>query len=232
MQPLPIFFRRWRYLFLLASLLTLLVIEPIATSVGILGSLSDALFVATMMVLVLALAEDKVWRIVALILCVPSAARIDWRSLSLRDGADVSLSVGHAVGAFFFVAVIGRIVGSLFVSKSLSLDSVFGAMCGYLLLGVAWALTYSTLYAANPESFQFSEAIRAHLQQTEYSKYVFIYYSYVTLTTVGYGDVTPISIPARTLSWTEAVAGQLYLAVLIAGLISAIVAKNATNRRP
>lgn len=53
-----------------------------------------------------------------------------------------------------------------------------------------------------------------------------MYYSFVTLTTVGYGDIAPASTTARTLAWVEAVVGQLYLAVLIAGLMSALIARN------
>jgi hypothetical protein len=67
------------------------------------------------------------------------------------------------------------------------------------------------------------------MELVDYSRNIFIYYSFVTLTTVGYGDVTPTSIPARTLSWVEAITGQLYLAVLIAGLISAIVARKTAR---
>ena len=78
--------------------------------------------------------------------------------------------------------------------------------------------------AANPESFQIDNPIRQQAEQGNYSSQVFIYYSFVTLTTVGYGDITALSTPARTLSWVEAMTGQLYLAVLIAGLISALMA--------
>jgi hypothetical protein len=53
------------------------------------------------------------------------------------------------------------------------------------------------------------------------------YYSFVTLTTVGYGDVTPISPTARTFAWIEAMSGQFYLAVVVAGLVSMIVANTA-----
>ena len=51
------------------------------------------------------------------------------------------------------------------------------------------------------------------------------YFSFVTLTTVGYGDISPVSPAARTLAWVEAVTGQFYLAVIVAGLVSVLVAK-------
>jgi hypothetical protein len=57
------------------------------------------------------------------------------------------------------------------------------------------------------------------------AKNVYIYFSFVTLATLGYGDITPVANSARTLAWLEAVIGQLYLAVLVAGLVGALIAR-------
>lgn len=231
MHPLVSLFREWRYLLLLGALLALLVIQPIASTFGVMESLFDALLAVVLLVLVLILAQEGPWRVVACILGVSAAAlSVGGRFLS-SSAQSMSVTSGHALGALFFVAVAGRIVQSLFTSRRLSVDSVFGAICGYLLLGVAWALTYASIYAADPESFQYGDLIRPHMERPDYSRNMFIYYSFVTLTTVGYGDVTPLSIPARTLAWIEALTGQLYLAVLIAGLMSALVAKNTSQDR-
>lgn len=231
MRTLFLFFRQWRYLYLLGSLLGLLVVEPIATSFRVMESLFDALFVFVMAVLVLALAQDKVWRVIACIFCVASAALLFGGQFLTATAQDASSVTGHTIGALFFVVIAGKIVASIFASQELSWDTVFGAICGYLLLGVAFGLTYATIHTVNPESFQFGDAIRPHLEQRDFSRDIFIYFSFVTLATVGYGDVTPLSIPARTLSWVEAITGQLYLAVLIAGLISALVTSNAAAKR-
>jgi hypothetical protein len=224
MRPFLIFFRQWRYLFLLGALVALLVVEPIVSTVGVMEPLFDTLLVFVMAVLVFALAKERVWRVISLLLCAPAAILLIVSHFVISTSHDLSLLIGHAIGALFFVIVAGKIVQSIFATYELSWDSVFGAICGYLLLGVAWGLMYATTYTANPESFQFGNAIRPHLDQGEYSRHVFIYYSFVTLTTVGFGDVTPVSATARTLSWVEAVTGQLYLAVLIAGLIGDLVA--------
>jgi hypothetical protein len=229
MHRFQIFFRRWRYLFLLGSLICLLVVEPIASSSGFTVWLFDALFAFVMVVFVLALAQDKVWRIIALILCVPAAILSIGGHLLSPSASAVSMSIGHAIGAIFFLAITVKIGVSLFRSQELSLDSIFGAICGYMLLGVAWALMYAMLHASSPEAFQFSEATISQLNRGENSRYVFIYYSFVTLTTVGYGDVVALSTPARTLSWLEAVTGQLYLAVLIAGLIGDLMARKPVD---
>ena len=232
MHPFVYLFQQRRYLFLLGALLALLVLQPIASAFGIMDALFDALFVVVLVVLVVVLGQDRIWRVIASVSCVAAATLSIGGHFLTSSAQVVSVTAGHAIGALFFVAVAGKIVQSIFTSDRLSLDSIFGAICGYLLLGVAWALTYVMIQAANPDSFQFGTLIRHPMEQVNYSRSVFIYYSFVTLTTVGYGDVTPLSISARTLSWVEAITGQLYVAVLIAGLISALVAKNlALNHR-
>lgn len=87
-----------------------------------------------------------------------------------------------------------------------------GAICVYFMIGLLWALIFSTLELLQPGSFQMPQG-----QGTELSH--FSYYSYVTLTTLGYGDITPISPPARSLALLEAIMGPLYIAVLIARLV-------------
>lgn len=230
MHPLVILLRRWRYLFLLGALLVLLVVNPLAADDG--GVLFDALFALVMLTLVLALAQERVWRIVACILLIPAAALVMGGHLFASSAQVASVAAGHVIGALFFVVAAGKIIHSILTSHELTLDGIFGAICGYLLLGVACALAFAMMYASNPDSFQLGDAVRQEMEQGDDSRSVFIYYSFVTLTTVGYGDLSPLSIPARTLSWVEAVTGQMYLAVLVAGLISALVAgKSATDRR-
>jgi hypothetical protein len=226
MHPFVTFFQQWRYLFLLGSLIALLVVEPISSSFGILQSLFEGLFVVVLAVLVLFLIRDKVWRALACLLCLPAATLVIVGHFLVPGALNAYLLLGHAIGAFFLVLVVGKIIHSILASQELTWDSVFGAICGYLLLGTAWGLTYAMIFATNPDSFLLQEAARPYLTQSNYILDFFLYYSFVTLTTVGYGDVTPVSIPARTLSWIEAVSGQLYLAVLIAGLINGLSTTN------
>jgi hypothetical protein len=229
MHRLVVLFQQWRYLFLLGALSALLVIQPIAAEFGVMEPLFDVLLVLVVAILTLALAREKLWRVVASILLAATAILSLGGHFLSPTAETVSLSCGHLIGALFFIAVTLKIVGSIFATRDLSLDSVFGAICGYLLLGVAWGLTYATIDAASPKSFQFDDALRPFVERSGAGNHIFLYYSFVTLTTVGYGDVSPVSMPARTLSWVEALIGQLYLAILIAGLISALVTKRVSG---
>ena len=108
-------------------------------------------------------------------------------------------------------------------------------MCIYLLLGVLWALVYSALELLAPESFTImvaggagNEAMRFRADQAIFP----LYYSFITLTTLGYGDVVPSSPPARMLAALEAIMGQLYLAVLVARLVGLHIAQATMGRKP
>ena len=98
----------------------------------------------------------------------------------------------------------------------MDLNKVTGSLCVYLLIGIAWAELYQLLQGYDPSSFAGVEQQQGHALSWR-----FLYFSFVTLTTLGYGDVLPLTIYAQTLTAMETVIGQFYLAVLVAVLVSA-----------
>jgi hypothetical protein len=88
-----------------------------------------------------------------------------------------------------------------------------GSIAAYLLLGVLWAHAYALLHSLRADAFS---GVRSAADGPR----AFLYYSFVTLTTVGYGDVLPVHPAARSLAMLEAVTGPLYLAILVARLVS------------
>jgi hypothetical protein len=92
---------------------------------------------------------------------------------------------------------------------------VQGSVAVYLLLGLAWAHAYFLVALIHPGAFNTPPAADGINEMPQ-----FVYYSFVTLTTVGYGDITPIHPFARSLATLEALVGQLYPAILIARLVS------------
>jgi len=89
---------------------------------------------------------------------------------------------------------------------------ILGAVAAYLLLGLVWSAAYALVAALEPGAF--ASAVPMARDRS------FIYFSFVTLTTVGYGDVTPVHPVARSLAVLEALTGQLYPAVLLARLVT------------
>ena len=104
-----------------------------------------------------------------------------------------------------------------------------GAVAGYLLLSVIFAIAYSLAETIQPGSFQMS-SIQDQLRSELVMDRSFYYFSVVTLTTTGFGDITALSYPARTLVMMEALIGQLYTAILIARLVSLHVEEKRERR--
>ncbi len=100
----------------------------------------------------------------------------------------------------------------IFSETTVTADTIQGGIAVYFLSGLLWAFFYQTLILFNPDAILFSDHV-----QGEFSD--IIYFSFVTITTLGYGDITPVSRMAKNLALLEAVWGQTYLAVLVARLV-------------
>ena len=116
-------------------------------------------------------------------------------------------------GLFFGLMMIS-ILSNIMKVKKVTADTIFGSICVYLLLGTLWAIVFGLIEISTPGSFNLGD------DSALVFNYKFIYYSFVTLTTLGYGDITPVLPAARTLSSLEAVTGQLYIAILVARLVA------------
>lgn len=104
-----------------------------------------------------------------------------------------------------------------------------GAIVAYLLIGLQWSLIYGYIEHVHPGSFSIPANMlsQGSAQIAAAPVSVLLYFSFVTLATLGYGDITPISAVARTFAWFEAIVGQLYIAVTIARLVGMDVAESA-----
>ena len=104
-----------------------------------------------------------------------------------------------------------------------TLDRMSGAVCVYLLMTLCWALVYSIQEARYPGSFRAPDDVLGWSE--------FLYFSFTTITTLGYGDITPISASARVLANFEAMVGAFYLATLVARLASLFRLRDDRRRR-
>jgi len=141
-----------------------------------------------------------------------------------------SLLIAHLCEITFFLGAAALIVRSLFGRHDVSFDSILGAVCGYIFLGVGWAVGYAIIETFCPGSFSLGPTFVTPSGDPPMLPQVLIYYSFTTLTTVGYGDITPASPAARCLAWMEAITGQFYLAVIVAALVTLITPKHGQTR--
>ncbi len=105
-------------------------------------------------------------------------------------------------------------------SGPINAKRVIGVICIYLLLGLIWSLFYVLINMFIPDSFSIQIG-GSPFEQAQPS----LYYSFVTLTTLGYGDISPLGETARELSTIEAILGQFYIAILVAGAVATFIAR-------
>jgi voltage-gated potassium channel len=106
--------------------------------------------------------------------------------------------------------------------KKISINEIYGAICVYLLLGTIWGLFYFLIAYLNPSAIVSPTPITNHESQMTQS----LYFSFITLTSTGYGDIYPVTSMARVVAYLEAIVGQLYLVVLIGWMVGALAHRN------
>ena len=120
----------------------------------------------------------------------------------------------------FFVVITGICLFSTLNKHPVTANVLYGAAVTYLLIGLVFANIFYLIDVTHVHAFNFRE-----LNRTDSPWQIFTYYSFVTLTTLGYGDITPVSSIARTFAWIEAALGQIYLTILIAQLVGSFIAQ-------
>jgi len=228
--------REHRFDVLLLSLLLLMASAPVVHALWPTGRLLAAhlsmlaLFALMLLSAVLAACQRRREVIIALWLAVPGFL-FDAAGLL---GNHVGLAtLGHLFETCFLGYTAALILRMVFAAERVTLNMVWASACVYLLLGVLFANVYSLMDVIHPGSFYFTfagdaeqEAMRLGGGQSVYP----LYYSFVTITTLGYGDIVPITGPTRMLATVEALTGQLYLAVLVARLVGMHISQAASSR--
>jgi hypothetical protein len=124
------------------------------------------------------------------------------------------------VGAFswllFFVYVTWSQLRSLLKQREVTGETISMSISIYLLLGMSWGLLYIVIFTRHPDAFSFGISPGVSEQ---HMFPILIYFSLTTLSTIGFGDITPLSLQARYAAVAEGITGQFYLAILVARLV-------------
>jgi len=209
---------RWPFAAVLVATLLLVVAQPLLSAFFGEDRSFDVFFSILLLAVLSVVFEQRRHRRIAFSFGLLALVGV-WISRGFSTPTHQFLLVGaHMAAAVFFVFALLGILRGVF-AKRVSGDAIFGAACGYLLLGIIWSLLYSAVESLFPGSLHLAATEGSISQPMQIDRGMFNYYSFITLATVGYGDVTPTSPVARTLACAEAVVGQFYLAVLVAGLV-------------
>jgi voltage-gated potassium channel Kch len=128
---------------------------------------------------------------------------------------------------FLFACILATML-YIFRSEQVTLDTIFAAIVTYLLLAFTFSLFYQFLLALNPHAFKLPSAVPLHPYR--FFQNDMIYFSLVTITTLGYGDIVPVIPIARMVAVVEAVTGHFYVAILVAWLVGMFISQSLRSR--
>jgi hypothetical protein len=202
----------------LTIVLVVLSVSSIAIGQTDLRKVIDGVAFSVLLVLAIRIVGQRL-RVAMVALVVPTLVS-HW--IEHLSDSSVHRIVGLGLATVFLVFLTLVIMFAVFRDETVTFDTIFGAVCAYLLLGMTWGAAYALLVVISPDSLSVSPGL-AHAsgwgEPISAFTPVLQYYSFTTLATLGYGDVSPLSPGARALSVMEGLAGQLYLAVLVARLV-------------
>ena len=217
--------RNWpgRYTMLLSLVLLMIVGEPMFAGHRLAQGLASVSISLVLLTALYTLNLSPAYFTVGLLLMVP-AFMTRW-ILHFYRTPELEVFSALSASAFILVTVVG-LVRELFSVKRVTLDTISAAICAYLLMGLAWGFLFAVVAMEHPGSFSRVLLVHSPTSPMFMSLHNFFYYSFVCLTTTGFGDIAPASDAARALSILESVTGQMYLAILIARLVSLEVAQS------
>ncbi|MGE8163025.1 potassium channel family protein [Paraburkholderia sp. NPDC080076] len=210
------------FILLVLLIITVFVLPVVVTSNSVIDKIAQDVLLSSILVSGVAVAPGRskglAW--IALVMLVAIVVRwIGWLS---PNGS--GLPIRDAVG-ILSLTLLGALMGTqVFGAGTVTRDRIGGAVALYMLVGLVWADAYQLISTVVPGSFVGTSAHDGSVARS-----TLVYFSFVTLTTVGYGDITPVARVARSLSNLEALIGQLYPAIVLARLVSLQVAGSGSD---
>ncbi len=206
------FFGRFKALQLLISLTLLIVISPFFDGPGETAPLVLTILFSLQLVSVVYVAAGGGRQLFIGMLLAGAWLVLRWSSLFAQ--IETAELISDVALVCINIYAIGVSLKRIIMAKEVVLDIIFSSAAVYLLLAVTWAVVYGIIEQLAPGSFALKEASSG-------GRWIqFLYFSLVTQSTLGYGDLSPISPVAEIWSALEATLGVFYLGILVARLVS------------
>lgn len=217
---------RGKYTKLLASLMLLPLFEALSINIPALELLYWLCFLSVIAAGLIAVNQHTRQYLDELLIILPALvalASLPLVGLAPTHHLNAWIVFRHGAGLLALIGLAWRILRDVIRTRVVVFDQICGGLCVYLLIGFAFALCYSALERIIPGSFIIDRARFGLLDNTEFLhrlRALMSYFSFITLTTLGFGDLTPAFELPRALVAIEAVFGQIYMAVFVARLVS------------
>ena len=211
-----------RYLLLTLALLPTVILVPIFEL--LFSDDVQSVLVTLLLLASLRAVAPHPWLLRGLSAIVLPVVALMW--FSDRNDVEIATRISFVLTEIFLVIVMVTVFADVVSARRVTLDVIFGSVAVYLLFGVVMAMAYQFANSIAPGSVIESISAGEILAGAQFKE--FVYFSFVTLTSVGYGDLSPISQIARSIAMFEGVVGQLYLAILVARLVGIHTAQDDT----
>ena len=205
---------RFSLSYFLGALILNILISPFTDPLRSGNLIETMLMTSVLLVAVLSIAGR--WRaLVGIVLAAPAVIG-EWLNHWWPDETLIYV-VTRAAGLLFIGFVVVELLRFIVHAPRVDAEVLCAAVAGFLLSGLAWSLAYNLLVRLDPNSFVFTLSSKSSDSMNGFTS---LYFSFITLSTVGYGDIVPASEVARMLAMVEAMFGMFYMTVLVARLVS------------
>ena len=198
------FYQENKFLIMLLALIGVILFHPLIDNVVHIQFLIEIFISLLFLSCIFAVSFKKHHPIIAALLALPTFT-IMWTS-HFVDIGDYE-HVKNLFGMLFMLYLIILFLEHFFRQDEINREVIFGALVVYLLMGLMWGYGYTLLEHLQPGSFNHPAGL------SELDLGAFDYFSFVTMTTLGYGDITPASKAAKAMVMIQTVSGQVYLAI-------------------
>ena len=210
-----------RFLLLIISILSFMILSPLFQGFVGICLLLDVFLTAIFISAIYAISHKRHFSLIGVLLALPMLIAV-WSSYFVKSLPLIVL--GSCCGILFFAFAALNILSFIFRQDEVTFNVINGAVVVYLLVAVMWAFLFRLIETLQPGSFAIESSV------VQESRLLFFYYSFVTITTLGYGDVTPVTDVARSFAFLEAVVGQIYLVVLVARLVGIHISQSIERK--
>ena len=209
-----------KYSLLLVSLLLLITISPLTSHSLPMRFTTESILSTVIIVTMLRIVGLRGGYFFAAVVLAVVTAGLEYLALFVLTIPPVNMATCIAYMVYLGLTIF-YLLGNIFSEKRVTTDTIKGSISVYLIIGVWFQLLYSLIWAMDKDSF-----IMGHTSEVP----DFFYFSFTTMTTLGYGDVLPKANVAKIAAMMQVITGQLYLAILVARLVGLHISHSEKRR--